>query len=84
MYKNIIVVPDDKNPASLYNDNIIYILWFAKQETSFFDKNKIREPHIWKNVEWGKREKIILKVEKIQVMFGYQLKTMEKEKLQSI
>lgn len=56
-YKNIIIVPDEKNSASLLNDNLVYILWFAKDETSFFDKDKIREAHIWKNVEWGKRKK---------------------------
>src|SRR5699024_7795541 len=35
----------------------MYILWFAKSENSYFNKDAIREPHIWKNVERGRREK---------------------------
>lgn len=57
IYKNIIVLPEDKNNSSIFNDNIMYILWFAKSENSYFNKDAIREPHIWKNVEWGRREK---------------------------
>lgn len=57
IYKNIIVLPDDKNKNSIFNDNIIYILWFSKSENSYFNKDNIRESHIWKNVEWGKRKK---------------------------
>lgn len=33
------------------------ILFFVKSEDYYFDKNYIREKHIWKNVEWGKRAK---------------------------
>src|SRR5699024_5032391 len=28
-----------------------------KSNDSYFNKDAIRESHIWKNVEWGKREK---------------------------
>jgi len=33
------------------------ILFFVKSEDYFFDKDLIRERHIWKDVEWGKRPK---------------------------
>lgn len=57
IYKNVIIVPEEKNKLSALNDNVLYIIWFSKSEDSYFDKDSIREKHIWKNVEWGKREK---------------------------
>lgn len=33
------------------------ILFFVKSEDYFFDKDPIREKHIWKDVEWGRRNK---------------------------
>ncbi len=55
-YVNIIVAPQ-KVEYPLY-DNNLYILWFVKNQNNYyFDKDKIREKHIWKNVEWGKRKK---------------------------
>ena len=36
--------------------NVRYLLWCVKNtEENYFDKDKIREKHIWKDVEWGKR-----------------------------
>jgi hypothetical protein len=57
--KNIILVPDfsrhDKN--TIFTDNTYEILFLTKSDSYFFDKDPIREEHIWKNVEWGKRKK---------------------------
>ena len=40
------------------NDNVQYLLWFVKShEKMLFIKDNIREKHIWKDVEWGKRKK---------------------------
>jgi len=38
-------------------NNYKNILFFVKSENYFFNKDPIREKHIWKNVEWGQREK---------------------------
>lgn len=52
-YINTIVIPEKNN-----FDNISYLIWFAKnREKYYFNKDVIREKHIWKDVEWGKREK---------------------------
>src|SRR5699024_3513717 len=56
-YKNIIILPEERNTNSLFDDNVMYIIWFAKRDDSFFNKDSIRESHIWKDVEWGKRKK---------------------------
>ncbi|MCL1863430.1 MAG: site-specific DNA-methyltransferase [Defluviitaleaceae bacterium] len=54
-YVNTIVAPKKKSNLV---DNVLYILWFVKDKSKmFFDKDAIREKHIWKDVEWGKREK---------------------------
>lgn len=54
-YINTIIVPE--NTEANY-DNIQYIIWFAKdKDKMYFNKDSIREKHIWKDVEWGKREK---------------------------
>lgn len=35
-----------------------HVIWLAKNLNElYFDKDKIREKHIWKDVEWGKRAK---------------------------
>jgi DNA modification methylase len=57
-YINTIVVPTEKKTIVELPDNVLYIVWFAKnREKMFFNKDAMRESHIWKNVEWGKREK---------------------------
>ncbi len=54
-YINTIIVPVEK---SCKFDNVKYILWFSKDKNNLiFDKDSIREKSIWKDVEWGKREK---------------------------
>lgn len=54
-YINTIIYTDDHN----FNiDNVNYIVWFCKnKELMSFNKDLIREKHIWKDVEWGKRKK---------------------------
>lgn len=56
-YINTIVAPiekmDDKN-----TDNVLYLIWICKNYNKmYFNKDAIRERHIWKDVEWGKRAK---------------------------
>ena len=53
-YINTIVIPED----TYKTDNILYCVWFVKDKKEFyFNKDKIREKPIWKDVEWGKRKK---------------------------
>lgn len=58
-YINTIVctsVEDDKK--CLIPNKIYYLIWFVKDyNTMYFNKDEIREKHIWKDVEWGKRKK---------------------------
>ena len=53
-YINTIVIPDFTDKL----DNILYCVWFTKDKKNYyFNKDSIREKSIWKDVEWGKREK---------------------------
>ena len=53
--KNIIILPESGKNEQL-KKNVRYLLWCVKNtEENYFDKDKIREKHIWKDVEWGKR-----------------------------
>lgn len=53
-YINSIVIPED----SEMTDNVLYCIWFVKnKDRYYFNKDAIREKSIWKDVEWGKREK---------------------------
>lgn len=56
-YVNTIVAPTKKRVSSELPDNILYIVWLALNKDHFFNKDAIRESHIWKDVEWGKRAK---------------------------
>ena len=56
-YVNTIILPNKVNKVDS-NDNVQYLLWFVKShENMLFLKDNIREKHIWKDVEWGKRKK---------------------------
>lgn len=56
-YINTIVAPHEEDICGDI-DNVIYVIWICKNYSKmFFDKDKIREEHIWKDVEWGKRAK---------------------------
>jgi len=58
LYINTIVVPTNEKSETELPDNVLYIVWFAKdKQKQFFNKDSMRESHIWKDVEWGKREK---------------------------
>ncbi len=56
-YKNTIVVPTDIGRAGNIPDNVLYIIWLVKSHEHYFNKDAIRESHIWQKVEWGHREK---------------------------
>ena len=56
-YINTIVVPTAKYAESELPDNVLYIVWLAHSQKHFFNKDAIREKHIWKDVEWGQRAK---------------------------
>ena len=58
MYVNTIVAPTPEFIGGSLPDNVVYIVWLVRNHTSmFFNKDAIREEHIWKNVEWGHRAK---------------------------
>lgn len=53
-YINTIVIPDETDKL----DNVLYCVWFTKDKKNYyFNKDFIREKSIWKDVEWGKRQK---------------------------
>lgn len=57
-YVNTIVYPVKNRLECAISDNVKYVVWFCKKHSAItFDKDAIREKHIWKDVEWGKREK---------------------------
>lgn len=56
-YVNTIIIPKNINESHVI-DNVQYLLWFTKNhDQMIFIKDEIREKHIWKDVEWGKRKK---------------------------
>ena len=57
LYVNTIVVPTKERINADLPDNVLYVIWLAKDKNHFFNKDVIRESHIWKDVEWGKRAK---------------------------
>lgn len=57
-YKNIITFPLKNEQNVSFSDNVGYILWISKSNKNIhFNKDLIRENHIWKDIEWGKRSK---------------------------
>lgn len=57
-YVNTIIYPSDIKEIHSIIDNVKYIVWMTKNKNiMLFNKDLIREKHIWKDVEWGKREK---------------------------
>lgn len=57
-YVNTIVYPSATAQNCAFYDNAKYIVWLCKKHSEMkFNKDAIRESHIWKDVEWGKRTK---------------------------
>lgn len=57
-YVNTIVFPTLQSQKVSFKDNVRYVIWMCKNHSLLlFNKDVIREKHIWKDVEWGKREK---------------------------
>lgn len=57
-YVNTIVYPTKDTQQLSFRDNAKYIVWLCKNRKFLsFNKDAIREKHIWKDVEWGKRAK---------------------------
>ena len=57
-YINTIICVNPEGKDINFNDNVFYLVWFAKDlSKQFFTKDPIRESHIWEKVEWGKRAK---------------------------
>ena len=57
-YVNTIVYPTNDKQAVTFVDNVRYVVWLCKDRCKMtFEKDAIREKHIWKDVEWGKRAK---------------------------
>lgn len=58
MYINTIVYPSSVAQNVAFKDNAKYVVWLCKNRSVMkFNKDAIREKHIWKDVEWGKRTK---------------------------
>ncbi|MDA9674898.1 site-specific DNA-methyltransferase [Pelagibacteraceae bacterium] len=59
LLKNIILFyNNEKNRKNIFfNDSVEHILFFSKSKKFYLNKDPIREKHIWKDVEWGKRKK---------------------------
>lgn len=57
-YANTIVYPSAISQSHAFEDNVKYVVWLCKKHSAMrFCKDAIREKHIWKDVEWGKRAK---------------------------
>jgi len=58
-YVNIIICPSkERRINNLLKTKYFSIIWLAKNYSKmYFNKDAIREKHIWKDVEWGGREK---------------------------
>lgn len=57
-YVNTIVYPTTDVRHVFLEDNVKYVVWLCKDNKAMkFNKDHIREKHIWKDVEWGKRAK---------------------------
>lgn len=57
-YVNTIVYPTKNVQSVAMRDNVRYVVWLCKNHSLMtLNKDAIREKHIWKDVEWGKREK---------------------------
>lgn len=56
---NIVVRPDfaRSSRAFAFTDICEYLLLFVKEPDHRFNKDIVREDHIWQHAEWGKREK---------------------------
>lgn len=55
-YVNTIVYPSSVSQNVVFTDNAKYVVWLSKNHSHMkFLKDAIREKHIWKDVEWGKR-----------------------------
>lgn len=57
-YVNTIVYPTKEVQKVAFCDNVRYVVWLCKNYSLMrIKKDSIREKHIWKDVEWGKRSK---------------------------
>lgn len=57
-FVNTIVYPTASGQTCTFYDNARYVVWLCKDTSSMkICKDAIREKHIWKDVEWGKRAK---------------------------
>ncbi len=57
-YINTIVYPTKNVQDVAFKDNVRYVVWLCKNYSLMtVRKDAIREKHIWKDVEWGKRAK---------------------------
>lgn len=57
-YINTIVYPTTNVQYVSFKDSVRYVVWLCKNpDKMIFNKDAIREKHIWKDVEWGKRTK---------------------------
>lgn len=58
LIKNIIVWPNfnGKKKSIIFTDVITYLVMLSKTNDFYLNIDAVREKHIWKDVEWGKRK----------------------------
>lgn len=58
LIKNIIVCPnfEDKKESIIFTDVLTYAIMLSKINEFYLNIDAVREKHIWKDVEWGKRK----------------------------
>lgn len=60
LLRNILVwfIPNNKSTLGRLTNRYVHIYFFVKDHKKYiFNKDSIREKHIWKDIEWGKRSK---------------------------
>jgi len=55
-YNSIVWLNEDNTGNGIFSNTYTNIEMFAKNPNYFFNKDPIREKHIWKDIEWGKRK----------------------------
>jgi len=55
-HESIIWINEDNVGDGIFWNNYSNIQFFAKGNNYYFNKDVVREKHIWKDIEWGKRK----------------------------
>ena len=55
-YNSIVWINEKTIGNGLFSNIYSNVQMFSKTSDYFFDKDPVREKHIWKDIEWGKRK----------------------------